>query len=1228
LLGSGDGTFDDQVTYAAGSAPSSVYAADLDGDGDLDLATANESSGSVSVLLGNGDGTFAAQTTYTVGDSPGPVFAADLDGDGDLDLATANSGSNNVSVLLGSGDGTFAAQATYTAGDPYSVYAADLDGDGDLDLATANYNSDNVSVLLGNGDGTFAEQTTYAAGDGTYSVFAADLDGDGDLDLATANVNSDNVSVLLNLRSVEIALSVEALNFGSANIDSTKNLQFIVYNNGVDSTLQVTDIASSNTAFTTSPTSLSVLPGNNDTVTVSFTPTALLSYTDSLTIYCNDPNDPQVKVYVSGTGVDLPPAVPTGLAGQVSDGMVPLSWNANSEADLSHYILYRSTVNDTATAAWLADIAAPGMDYTDMAVVNYTTYYYWLSAADTAGNESELSVGIDVTPEDQTPPARPVGLAATTGDGAVKLSWDSNSEGDLSHYAVYRNTIIDTASAAKLSDIYQPDTTYLDADVAIGSTYYYWVSAVDTASNASWLSAGASATSVDNTPPIQPTGLVAVPGEDVVALSWQTSSAGDIASYSVYRHIISDSTTATLLTVVTAPDTTHSDSSVSNGTTYWYWVSAVDSCANEGQLSVGVSAMPRDVTPPAMPTGLVATTGAGPVELSWDSNSEEDLSYYSVYRNTVIDQGSAAHIADVVKPDTMAIDAAVVLGTTYYYWVSAVDSSLNESSWSTGVSVVPEDLVAPAVPTGLVAAPGDRKVTLTWAPNTEGDLSHYIVYQSSTSGFDTTGASAASTADTTTIITNLSNGTTYYFVLAAVDSIGIQGTASAEVSAIPFGIVAVLPAQNALNVPQDTVISMTFDVDMNAATINDSTFVVHGSYTGKLSGTYAYDSPTRTATFDPVSDFAVGEIVTVSLTTGIETTTGNPLSDPYAWSFTLEVDGGSGTFAGAVNYGVGDYPRSLYAADLGSDGALDLVTANFYSNNVSVLLGRGDGTFTVQTTYAAGVRPSSVYATDLDGDGDLDLAIANLESDNISVLLGSGDGTFVAQTTYAADDGPISVVAADLDGDGDMDLAIANVNSDNVSVLLNNGDGTFGAKTGYAAGNSSEYVFSNDLDGDGDMDLMVANYYDNNVSVLLNNGDGTFTTQTTYAAGSRPRSVHATDLDGDGDLDLALANENSNNVSVLLGSGDGTFAVQTTYVAGNYPNSVYAADLDGDGDLDLATANRVSNNVSVLLGSGDGTFAGQTTYAAGDYPRSVYAADLDGDGDLDLATGRRILPFR
>jgi hypothetical protein len=98
------------ATIGVGTQPYAVAEGDFNGDGHLDLVTANDGSNTVSVLLGRGDGTFAPQVTYPVGNSPLSVAVGDFTGDGHLDLAVANDGSDTVSVLLGRGDGTFAPQ--------------------------------------------------------------------------------------------------------------------------------------------------------------------------------------------------------------------------------------------------------------------------------------------------------------------------------------------------------------------------------------------------------------------------------------------------------------------------------------------------------------------------------------------------------------------------------------------------------------------------------------------------------------------------------------------------------------------------------------------------------------------------------------------------------------------------------------------------------------------------------------------------------------------------------------------------------------------------------------------------------------------------------------------------------------------------------------------------------------------------------------------------------------
>ena len=188
--------------YSTGTFPQGIAVGDLNGDGHLDLVTANAVIGqneqSVSVLLNRGDGTFDSQKQYGTGARPISVAIDDFNGDGRADLVTANYFDDTISVLLGVGDGTFAPQETLTVGDgPWSVLVADLNRDGRADIVTANASGDSVSVLLGNGNGTFQSQQFHATGNGPTSVRAGDFNADGWLDLATANFDGSSVSILL-----------------------------------------------------------------------------------------------------------------------------------------------------------------------------------------------------------------------------------------------------------------------------------------------------------------------------------------------------------------------------------------------------------------------------------------------------------------------------------------------------------------------------------------------------------------------------------------------------------------------------------------------------------------------------------------------------------------------------------------------------------------------------------------------------------------------------------------------------------------------------------------------------------------------------------------------------------------------------------------------------------------------------------------------------------------------
>lgn len=206
LGGDGEGGLVTLGVHAVGDSPTGVASGDLDGDGHLDLVSADFGGGSVSVLLGDGAGGFAAAVSYPVsGDwiSPYAIAVGDANGDGHLDVATANTNlsDDSVTVLLGDGSGALGPGTRYDASgeafaNPRGIAFADVTGDGHDDVVVANNGSSELALLVADGDGGFAGARPLQAGQGPVAVAAVDVDGDGILDLVSLDHPGATVSVL------------------------------------------------------------------------------------------------------------------------------------------------------------------------------------------------------------------------------------------------------------------------------------------------------------------------------------------------------------------------------------------------------------------------------------------------------------------------------------------------------------------------------------------------------------------------------------------------------------------------------------------------------------------------------------------------------------------------------------------------------------------------------------------------------------------------------------------------------------------------------------------------------------------------------------------------------------------------------------------------------------------------------------------------------------------------
>ena len=183
------------ITVTADSAYS-VYAADLHGDGDMDVLSASRNDNKIPRYDNYATGGFTPPATSTItasANGASSVYAADLDGDGDLDVLSASEFDDKIAWYENDGAGGFtlppSSTITTAADGALSVYAADLDGDGDLDVLSASFLDGKIAWYENtDGAGSFGPQqiiTTDA--DGATSVFAIDIDGDGDMDVLSAS---------------------------------------------------------------------------------------------------------------------------------------------------------------------------------------------------------------------------------------------------------------------------------------------------------------------------------------------------------------------------------------------------------------------------------------------------------------------------------------------------------------------------------------------------------------------------------------------------------------------------------------------------------------------------------------------------------------------------------------------------------------------------------------------------------------------------------------------------------------------------------------------------------------------------------------------------------------------------------------------------------------------------------------------------------------------------------
>ena len=459
-------------------------------------------------------------------------------------------------------------------------------------------------------------------------------------------------------------------------------------------------------------------------------------------------------------------AVPRNVSAVGGVQKITLSWNANTEPELTGYEILRFA--DPTDATPQRTFASVLTTFVDTPVVAGQPFVYRVRAVGQSNVKSELSAPVSAQAE-ATVLAVPGNVRAVGGIGQITIRWNANTESELTGYRVLRYT--DPAETMPAETFITLQTTYVDSPLASGRTFVYRVQALGANDEASELSQYAAAmVAVDESPPGAPSDLIVSLDEDHfqrVTLNWtaptQDRNGGDLtglASFEIFRSR-DNNTSFALLETVPGDQVRYVDTSVELLAKYFYAVRAVDASGNAGPRSMAVSVTTKGF---AVPRNVSAVGGVQKITLSWNANTEPELTGYEILR--FADPGDATPQRVFNSVLTTFVDSPLVTGQPFVYRVRAVGPSDVKSELSAPVSAQAEAPVL-SVPRNVSAVGGIGQITISWNANTESELTGYRVLRY-TGMAETVPAETFMTVQTTYVDSPLATGQEFVYRVQAL----------------------------------------------------------------------------------------------------------------------------------------------------------------------------------------------------------------------------------------------------------------------------------------------------------------------------------------------------------------------------------------------------------------------------------------------------------------------------
>ena len=680
-------------------------AADLNGDGRMDIAGTTFPGTNAGVLINNGSGGFAPLAAFPAGGDVTSIGGGDLNGDGRFDLVvTINQPDIALALLMGNGDGTFAAPVHLpnTAGaDSPSVVVTDLDSDGLQDIVVAHnascyvapcVNSPKMSVLMGNGDGTFLPSRDFDVGIGMNKIAVGDFNKDGIKDL----VVSAGGARLYRLQGV-----------GDGTFTQLETLTLDPNPSFIE--LTDVDVADFNR------------DGNQDLVT------PLSTNSSRLAVLLGNGDGSFGTPLIMQEALDVPQYV--AVADYNGDGFEDLAYGfANGNSGL--FAIRNGNGNGTFQASRRYEVPP---NQSSIGTVGMITAHF------NADTKPDLALAIGgafpahwvlLNTTGVAPPPTPGAptLLSPAQDATVQLPFNFDWT-DVANAARYRIQIDDESSFA--TPLFDRETSVSQfAAPTLNPRRHWWrVRAINSANVAGPYSSSRRFT-IGTAPPATlsaPTLLSPANGATVaqpVTLDW-----ADLDGAVNYRVQIDDSSSFTSPLTV---DQTVFGSQFTAPTLptrqHWWRVRGTNSAGTAGPFSVVRSFTPTALPPPAAPilrTPVDGATPAQPVAFDWDA-----VSGAVNYRIQIDDSSNFASPVVDTTNDASAFTAPTLAATQHWWRVLAINSAGTAGPFSTVWSLTPQGSAPPPAaslnsvalnPTSVTGGGASQgSVTLTSAAPTGG----------------------------------------------------------------------------------------------------------------------------------------------------------------------------------------------------------------------------------------------------------------------------------------------------------------------------------------------------------------------------------------------------------------------------------------------------------------------------------------------------------------------------